>query len=582
MRKFNFVNLKYKRMNKIQFLPYSWFLGIIFLMLQSFGASATSYTNISWMAPAKITTTSFTLSFSTVLKGNSMIKYGLTKSLEIGTVIDSQKANSHSVTLSGLTAGTFYYAEAISVDSYNDSSLSEVYIYSTASSSSGKIIVYFNNPVDTLVSRGQNAIYIKNALDDTVVAYINRAKYSIDIAIYDYIQTSLRSSIADALNEAYKRGVAVRVIGDGNTDNSGLSLISPYIYVIKSPKSDAVYGIMHNKFMIIDANSTNPEDPIVWTGSTNWDYEQLFQDFNNVIIIRDQSLAKAYTMEFNQMWGSDSTVPNSANEKFGPKKSDITPHWFNIGGKTIELYFSPSDATTSHAITAINTSAHELYWAINFLTRYDVEDAMLARAAAGINAAGVVGDTTYSPAIYEQLKSKLGKKVTNYKGYYIFHHKYFITDPNFTQNDPKVITGSHNWSTAAETQNDENIVIVHDSTIANLYYQEWSKRFAENGGIDITNVQTSVNPIGEINNGLKLDGYIFNPTSFSCQVNSRGSVSAEVYLTDLNGKLLAQKEINITDGNNNFEMQTGTFTQGVYLLSIRSGGGNSTYKVVKY
>ena len=32
---------------------------------------------------------------------------------------------------------------------------------------------------------------------------------------------------------------------------------------------------------------------------------------------------------------------------FGSQKSDNTPHKFNVAGKQIELYFSPSDQTTS-------------------------------------------------------------------------------------------------------------------------------------------------------------------------------------------------------------------------------------------
>ena len=45
--------------------------------------------------------------------------------------------------------------------------------------------------------------------------------------------------------------------------------------------------------------------------------------------------------------------------------------------------------------------------------------------------------------------------------------------------DPLVITGSHNWSTAAETNNDENTIIIHDANIANQFYQEFYMRMSE-------------------------------------------------------------------------------------------------------
>jgi phosphatidylserine/phosphatidylglycerophosphate/cardiolipin synthase-like enzyme len=42
-----------------------------------------------------------------------------------------------------------------------------------------------------------------------------------------------------------------------------------------------------------------------------------------------------------------------------------------------------------------------------------------------------------------------------------------------------VLTGSHNWSTSADTRNDENTVVVHDARLANLYHQEFVRRWAE-------------------------------------------------------------------------------------------------------
>ena len=35
---------------------------------------------------------------------------------------------------------------------------------------------------------------------------------------------------------------------------------------------------------------------------------------------------------------------------FGSNKEDNTPHLFNVNGSEIELYFSPSDQTTSRIL----------------------------------------------------------------------------------------------------------------------------------------------------------------------------------------------------------------------------------------
>ncbi|HYX06621.1 MAG TPA: phospholipase D-like domain-containing protein, partial [Bacteroidales bacterium] len=62
-------------------------------------------------------------------------------------------------------------------------------------------------------------------------------------------------------------------------------------------------------------------------------------------------------------------------------------------------------------------------------------------------------------------------------------NKYMVVDQSLPASDPVVLTGSHNWSAAAEDRNDENTLIVHDATIANIYYQNFVKRFMDNLGL---------------------------------------------------------------------------------------------------
>src|SRR5690606_34302436 len=126
------------------------------------------------------------------------------------------------------------------------------------------------------------------------------------------------------------------------------------------------------KFAVIDAESANAEKPVVWSGSTNISYNQIVSDANNMIFIQDQALARAYKIEFEEMWGSNGVHPNEANAKFGAEKSDNTPHEFIIGGKRIESYFSPSDGTNQQIINAIHSADHNLNVATMLITRTDV------------------------------------------------------------------------------------------------------------------------------------------------------------------------------------------------------------------
>src|SRR5205814_6628013 len=80
-------------------------------------------------------------------------------------------------------------------------------------------------------------------------------------------------------------------------------------------------GIMHNKYLVIDAGSSNKDDAYVWTGS--WNCSVSGQgDAQNAMVLHDWGLAQAYTMDFEQMWGSSTAVPNATNSRMGSRKSD--------------------------------------------------------------------------------------------------------------------------------------------------------------------------------------------------------------------------------------------------------------------
>ena len=55
-----------------------------------------------------------------------------------------------------------------------------------ATAQNPKIKCYFNHPVNTALSTGVAAVNVKSNLPKTVVSYINKAKYSLDFAMYQY------------------------------------------------------------------------------------------------------------------------------------------------------------------------------------------------------------------------------------------------------------------------------------------------------------------------------------------------------------------------------------------------------------
>lgn len=506
---------------------------------------------------------SFTVSFTTREAGNTIVRYGLTKQLELPEISNPVVKTIHEMTLTGLSPATFYYVQVASVKG-NDTSFSGIYYYSTASNSSGKIKVYFNNPVNTSFASLSQAKYLNKSIDDTLVAYINRAEQSIDMAIYNIDNQNLSSNISQALNAAYQRGVRVRIIGDGSTTNNGLKEISGPI-VVKSPQG-ANYGIMHNKFIVIDAEHSNPDKCFVWTGSTNLTDNQIHNDPNNVIVINDQALARAYTLEFEEMWGSKTAYPNAVNAKFGKFKTDNTPHLFNVGGTTVELYFSPSDQVNTRIINFLKTAEEDIYFALYTFTRTEIANQIIYRKNAGAYTAGIFGDVGgSSSAAYDVLQPALGDSLIKvYSKSNIFHHKYCVIDQSNPYSDPQVLTGSHNWSKSADESNDENTLIVHSQEVANWYLQEWAQRFMDEGG----KVFIGFEPMD-----------LSIPTSFSACIfgnklmihsNSAESGQFQLNLYDLQGKLVFQSAFEVAEGNTARQFILPELSGSIYLLNIQN------------
>ncbi len=420
---------------------------------------------------------SITISWENASSSNSSIKYGLTPQLELGVLSGGNTAQP-SITIPSLQPASLVYFQLIS-ESGSSISESDTIVGITKSLSSGNMLAYFNQPVDlSYASPANPAIHLPNTIDDTLVKYIERAEESIDLAVYNTTNSSSVANYIEALNQAFLNGVQVRVIYNENTGNTGIQNLHPDIPRLESPAADFFQGIglMHHKFFVFDANSSNPNKPFVWTGSTNLTTQQINTDANNVIIIQDQSLAKVYTMEFEEMWGGSSILPNSQNSRFGQDKKDDTPHFLQIGDSRVECYFSPSDGTNQRILKAVQDANDELAVNTMLITRNDITSAINFKNASGSNVAVLVNSEAQT-STFESLQNSLHGRLAEYTSITgTLHHKLMIA--NFiSNNNPFVLTGSHNWSASAEERNDENTLIIFNDKITNQYYQEFMARY---------------------------------------------------------------------------------------------------------
>ncbi len=378
------------------------------------------------------------------------------------------------------------------------------------------IVCYFTRPVDTTVARTEKAVAIIRKAGDTVVKYIDRARYTLDIAMYDFVEDSTWfeqgyiANIAAAINRAYARGVKIRwvcnQIDSMYSPNTGLDSINKAIYTLPSP-TGGNYGIMHNKFMVIDGRSSNPNDPILWTGCMNWEPGQIDKDANNIVIIQDSAVAHCYLAEFNQMWGDtvEGGKYNLTNSKFGKYKKNIMRHNFNVDGHQVEAYFSPTDTTSNHIVSTITSAKTEIDFGVFEFSYAADANAIVTMIKKGLYVAGIMDQYSLQYAPYGTLSNYLASMLQLYAGSdSLFHNKYVIIDPCNMQADPKVLTGSHNWTNEAEVFNDENILIIHDSTVANLFYQAFHREFYSLGGtLTEQCIPLTVNEVSSYHNLVK-------------------------------------------------------------------------------
>jgi len=448
-----------------------------------------------------------------------------------------------------------------------------------------KVKVYFNHPVDNSFSNGVNATYLHNCMMDTIAAYISRAKYTVDIAQYDYsaYSTDTIAEIATAVNNAYKRGVKVRWIYDSSSSNTGLSLLTTGIPTLHSP-AGSIYNIMHNKFVIIDEfDSLNA---IISTGSEDWSGEMDDHDYNNIVFVQSRVLARAFTNEFNIMWGDTThgAAANKTNSKFGVKKPNSGTHSFTIAGSKFGLYFSPSDGSNTQVTAVINSANTDMYCAMYDFTQTAYSNAFTARVTAGV----------YTSCILDQYSAGSGTAYTamsgtpNYVEYlgggqsYIYHNKYIIIDPSNSCSVPTVLTGSMNWTAAGYDENDENTFIIYNDTIANLYLQAYAKDYETISGKTLTKKTgclTNVDNVTENASQLTVYPNPFSGTvSISYTVTTEQKVTISVYnIMGQQISTLANNEL-LTGGAHTFLFKAPS--AGIYFLEVLENGNRRVTKMV--
>lgn len=210
--------------------------------------------------------------------------------------------------------------------------------------------------------------------------------------------------------------------------------------------------LQHNKFCVFDSE-------IVWTGSFNPTDNGNLRNNENVIIIHSRYIAESFEDEWNEMMQG----------KYG-RGEEVRHSHIMLNRNLIESYFCPEDHCSQIVRLHIGRAKESIYFMQFSFTDSMIAKMLVDRQRHGVEVEGIVEKSriTMKYEMFHYLTAN-GIHVFPDANPYVMHHKVFIID------EETVMTGSYNPTQNADTQNDENLLVVHDSRIAGEYMAEYRR-----------------------------------------------------------------------------------------------------------
>ncbi|WP_414579672.1 DUF655 domain-containing protein [Anabaena sp. CCY 9402-a] len=260
-------------------------------------------------------------------------------------------------------------------------------------------------------------------------------------------------------------------------------------------------SLMHHKFVIVD-------NRIVIITSANFTLSDIHGDFtnptslgnpNNFLEIDSPEIATLLTEEFNLMWGDG--VGGKPDSKFGLKKPVRSPETITLGDNKITIHFSPTSPTqpwsnTSNGLIGetLNLSTQSVDMALFVFSEQRLANILETRHQQNISIRALI-DRQFAYRPYSEALDMMGVALSNKCKYELdnkpwknpittvgvptlpkgdlLHHKFAVVDQQ------TVITGSHNWSDAANNANDETLILIENPVIAAHYVREFARLYTK-------------------------------------------------------------------------------------------------------
>jgi phosphatidylserine/phosphatidylglycerophosphate/cardiolipin synthase-like enzyme len=365
----------------------------------------------------------------------------------------------------------------------------------TASFADGAIEVTFlqQQGRDPYTVTPERVVQIRDVASRTA-DFINQAKSTIDIAIYDFrLRDEAATIVAEGLRSQARKGVQIRIAYDSATDLGADALptaapshlesdqkllgtdsfVRSFADVAQVTSITGYRVLMHNKYILRDVASP---DAAVFTGSSNYTNDSWGLQDNNLLCLRSQQLASYYAKDFNDLWSRRKIVDSTGYRDAGTLRMNDVP---------VTIAFTPGDGpmVLKEIVGAIAAARNRLYVASVVLSSGPILAALSEAIDRGLPLAGLYDGPQMDQVERQWNATNLGtdkintwQKVARHlvrKNSIPFDRQNKSQPHNFMHNklvvaDQIVVTGSFNLSNHA-MGNAENVLLIRDAVIADSY-----------------------------------------------------------------------------------------------------------------
>ncbi|NJK66799.1 MAG: DUF655 domain-containing protein [Microcoleus sp. CSU_2_2] len=258
-------------------------------------------------------------------------------------------------------------------------------------------------------------------------------------------------------------------------------------------------NLMHHKFIVIDSKTVIVTSANFTTSDVHGDFKTVASrgNANNLLKIENARLAQLFTQEFNIMWGDG--PGGKPDSKFGIKKPFRQVQKIRVGTANVMVQFSPTAASlpwensgNASIDRILSTANKSVNLALFVFSEQRLANTLEIASRRGVAVRALI-DSNFIYRSYSEGLDMMGVTLSDNCQLKAenspwqqpistvgvsplpmgdrLHHKFGVVDGN------TVISGSHNWTKAANHGNDETLLAIESPVVAAHFEREFDRLY---------------------------------------------------------------------------------------------------------